>query len=84
MTRAGWDLLVIGANEDPKDYFWFPVDSVRDNQNLIVFEGLRFRNCYLSNSAIETGSAVLFDILYRTAKIVGGKVLHISDYREYP
>ncbi len=84
MSKPDWDLLIIGAGEDPKDYDWFPADSVRDNKNLIVLEGLRFRHCYLTNQAIETGGPNLFDILYRTAKIVvGGKVLHISDYREY-
>lgn len=83
MIKPDWDILVIGAGEDPKDYAWFPADSVRDNKNLVVFEGIRFRNCYLSNNAIETGSATLFSILYRTAMILHGKVLHISDYREY-
>lgn len=77
-----WDLLVIGAGEDPKDFAWFPADIVRDNKNLIVFEGLRFRNAYLTSKAIETGSANLFHALYYGARLTMGKVLHISDYRE--
>lgn len=83
-----WDLLVIGVDEDPMDYVWFPAKFIRDNKNLIQYEGIRFRNAYLSSRAIETGSAGLFETLYRTAKINRGVhkipsgVLHISDYRE--
>jgi hypothetical protein len=82
MSKPDWDLLVIGAAEDPKDFAWFPADITRDNKNLMVFEGLRFRNAYLTSRAIETGSVGLFQHLYVNARITGGKVLHISDYRE--
>lgn len=87
MTAPDWDILVIGADEDPRDYDYFPA-RVRDNENLIQFEGIRFRNAYLSSRAIETGSAGLFETLYRTAKIIRGVhkipsgVRHISDYQE--
>jgi hypothetical protein len=82
MTKPDWDLLIIGTNEDPKDYSYFPAD-VRDCVNLLPLEGLRFRNVYLTSRAIETGSANLFHTLYRSAKLTHGRVLHISDYREY-
>jgi hypothetical protein len=80
MTKPNWDLLIIGANEDPKDYDWFPAGDVRDCMNLLALEGLRFRNVYLTSGAIETGSANLFHTLYRSAKLSHGRVLHISDY----
>lgn len=83
MTAPDWDLLVIGADEAPMDYIWFPAKVIRDNKNLIQYEGIRFRNAYLSSKAIETGGPSLFEILYRTAKMMRGSVLHISDYREY-
>jgi len=83
MTKPSWDLLIIGTNEDPKDFAWFPADSVRDCVNLLALEGLRFRNVYLTSGAIETGSADLFKTLYRSAKLTHGRVLHTSDYREY-
>jgi len=83
VSKPDWDLLIIGADENPDDYSWFPAQWIRDNRNLIVFEGIRFRHVYLTSRAIETGSASLFNILYRTALMMRGSVLHISDYREY-
>jgi hypothetical protein len=82
MSKPDWDLLIIGADEDPKDFTWFPADDVRDCKNLMVLEGLRARNIYLTSRAIETGSAGLFQHLYINAKLTRGKVLHVSDYRE--
>lgn len=80
--RAGpdWDLLIT-APEELENYHYFPA-RVRDCENLISLEGLRFRNVYLTNKAIEQGSANLFHVLYYNARISMGKVLHVSDYRE--
>ena len=80
MTKPTWDLLIIGADENPADFVWFPADDIRDNKNLIALEGLRFRDVYLTGRAIETGSPNLFNVLYRSAKLVHGRVLPISDY----
>lgn len=80
MSKPNWDLLIIGANEDPKEFTWFPADDVRDCKNLLALEGLRFRNVYLTSQAIATGSANLFHVLYRSAKLSGGSVLHMSDF----
>jgi hypothetical protein len=82
MTKPDWDLLIIGAGEDPGNFGWFPAGDVRDCVNLLPLEGLRFRNVYLTSQAIETGSPNLFNVLYRSARLSAGKVLHISDYRE--
>lgn len=76
-----WDLLIIGLDEEPGNYHYFPA-RVRDCKDFLALEGLKFHNCYVTSNAIETGSYVLFQILYRTAAMMGGKVLHITDYRE--
>lgn len=73
------DLLITGVGEDPADYIYFP-DRIRDNKDFRALEGQRFRDVYVTNRAIETGSYVLFQILYRTAVMCHGRVLHISDY----
>lgn len=80
MSAPDWDVLITAPDEPGWD--WFPARLVRDNKNLIALEGIRFRNCYVTSLAIETGSAVLFSILYRTAILTKGKVLHVSDFRE--
>jgi hypothetical protein len=80
LSRPDWDLLIT-APEELGNYHYFPA-IVRDCDNLISLEGLRFRNCYLTNMAIEQGSANLFHALYFNARISGGSVLHVSDYRE--
>lgn len=79
-TVPDWDLLIT-AVEELNDYDYFPA-RIRDCENLISLEGMRFRNAYVTSKAIEQGSANLFHALYFGARITGGKVLHISDYRE--
>ena len=83
MSRPDWDVLVCADDKDEDDYLFFPVDKVIANlANLAALEGLRFRNCYVTSRAIEQGSGNLFQHLYYNARITGGKVLHVSDYRE--
>ena len=81
MTKPDWDLLMVADSQDYDDHGWFPA-IVRQVSDLISLEGLRFRNVYLTSRAIERGSANLFTVLYRSARLTGGSVLHISDYRE--
>lgn len=80
-VRPDWDLLMVADEADAADHLWFPARTrtVTDFRSL---EGMRFRNVYLTNRAIENGSAVLFQILYRTAVMTDGSVLHVSDFRE--
>jgi hypothetical protein len=77
-----WDLLMGADEKDLADHVWFPAAKGRTVENLLALEGMRFRNVYLTNQAIEAGSANLFQALYFNARITGGKVLHVSDYRE--
>lgn len=77
-----WDLLMGADNADLKDHIWFPAAKGRTVDNLLSLEGMRFRNVYLTNRALEAGSAGLFHHLYFNARVSGGKVLHVSDYRE--
>lgn len=79
-----WDLLVGADEEDLADHLWFPAGRARTVNELPALEGMRFRNAYLTDKAIEHGSAGLFAHLYRTAKLMGGAVLHVGDFREYP
>lgn len=81
--KPDWDLLIVAGNEDLIAHQWFPFGKARTIIDFTALEGMHFRNVYLTNRAIEKGSWVLFQILYRTAKITGGSVLHTSDYREY-
>ena len=81
MTKPDFDLLICADEADENWHAWFPAQT-RDCRNLIALEGVRFRNVYLTSAAIEHGSASLFNVLYRTAKIMHGKVLHVSDYQE--
>lgn len=78
-----WDFL-IGADEVDVDWHsYFPASKTGTVTNLIALEGMRFRNCYLTSKAIEKGSAELFSVLYRAAKITpGSRVLHVSDFEE--
>jgi hypothetical protein len=78
-----WDLLITAPGEEQDYDRWFPAGKILDCKNLIALEGVRFRNVYLTSKAIEQGSASLFGVLYRTAKMMRGSVLHTSDYREY-
>ena len=82
-TKPAFDLLIVADASDEAAHEWFPA-MIRDCQNLIALEGLRFRNVYLTSRAIEYGSANLFSVLYRSALLTRpkGHVLHISDYRE--
>jgi predicted HAD superfamily hydrolase len=78
-----WDVLVCADEAEEASYLFFPADKVIANlANLAALEGLRFRNCYVTSKAIEKGSGNLFQHLYFNARITGGKVLHITDYRE--
>lgn len=81
--KPNWDLLICADFDDQTDHLWFPA-KVRTCKEYTALEGLRFRNVYLTNRAIEKGSYILFQILYRSAVIADGLVLHISDYRENP
>jgi len=83
MTSPVGDVLVCADEKDEDDWLFFPVDKVIANiANLSALEGLRFRNVYVTSRAIEKGSGNLFQHLYFNARITGGKVLHVSDYRE--
>ncbi|HEX9089792.1 MAG TPA: hypothetical protein VF867_20030 [Arthrobacter sp.] len=77
-----WDLLLGADEQDLADHAWFPAGDTRTLENLPALEGLRFRNVYVTNRAIEQGSSGSFFHLYYNARITKGKVLHISDYRE--
>lgn len=82
-TSPAWDVLVCADELDAEAHGYFPASKVISNLHfLLPLEGLRFRNCYVTNAAIEAGSANLFEHLYYTARITGGKVLHVSDFRE--
>jgi hypothetical protein len=83
MRPGNPDYGVVLITAKGEDADWFPYDRTYDNYELIKLEGIRFRDCYLTASAIETGSAALFSILYRAAKIAGGRVLPASDYQGY-
>jgi hypothetical protein len=82
MTKPDWDLLIGADQEDVNGHEWFPAGMGRTVEDLLALEGLRFRNCYVTSKAIEKGSANLFHHLYYNARITGGRVLHVSDYRE--
>lgn len=82
MTRPTWDLLIAANDDDAMAHGWFPAEKTKLVHEFLALEGIRFRNCYFTSMAIEKGSGTLFDILYRTAKMMRGSVLHISDYRE--
>jgi hypothetical protein len=78
-----WDALVCADELEASSYYYFPADKVVANlANLAALEGLRFRNCYVTSRAIEEGSGNLFFHLYYNARVTGGKVLHVTDYRE--
>lgn len=80
-SKPDWDLLICADAHDQVDHLWFPARA-RTCKEFTALEGLHPRNVYVTSRAIEDGSYVLFKILYRSAAITGGKVLHISDYRE--
>lgn len=77
------DLLIVADQADEDAHAWFPADRVKHGKDYRALEGIRFRNVYITNRAIEDGSYVLFQILYRAAVMMNGSVLHVSDYREY-
>jgi hypothetical protein len=76
------DLLITADKADEDAHTWFPADQVRHCKEYLALEGIRFRNVYLTSKAIEMGAWPLFQIIYINARITGGKVLHVSDYRE--
>ena len=80
-TKPDWDLLIAADQGDADVNSWFPA-KIRTVNEFTALEGMHFRNCYLTNRAIQQGSWVLFQILYRTAKITGGTVRHMSDFEE--
>jgi hypothetical protein len=83
MSKPDWDVLICADEADEDDWLFFPVGKVIANiANLAALEGLRFRNCYVTSKAIEKGSGNLFQHLYFNARMTGGKVLHVTDYRE--
>lgn len=79
MSKPDWDLLICANDEDAAAHSWFPA-RIRTVTDFTALEGMQPRNIYLTSKAIEHGSWVLFQILYRAAKITGGKVLHIFDF----
>jgi hypothetical protein len=81
-ARPDWDLLIAATTDDSMHHSWFPAKKIRLAHEFTSLEGMRFRNVYLTNAAIEKGSYALFQILYFNARITGGKVLHVSDYQE--
>jgi hypothetical protein len=83
MTKPDWDVLICADELDAEAHDFFPAAKVVSNLHfLLPLEGLRFRNAYVTNAVIEAGSSSLFHSLYFNARMTGGKVLHITDYRE--
>lgn len=77
------DILICVDEADEAAHAFFPASrAVIISYGLLQLEGLRFRHAYLTDKAIEKGSANLFHHLYYNARITGGKVLHVSDFRE--
>jgi hypothetical protein len=71
------DVLITGVGrEDDAEYF----SRSFNNRDLYKLDGLRFRNCYLTTKAIETGGPDLFLVLYRAARVNRGTVSHVSAY----
>jgi hypothetical protein len=81
MSKPDWDLLLAADQADLEAHDWFPYGRARTVEDLLPLEGMRFRNAYLTSRAIEFGCAGLFHTIYYNARITGGRVLHISDYR---
>ena len=83
MIRSDWDVLICADEVDADAHGYFPASKVVSNLHFLMpLEGMRFRNAYVTNAAIEAGSGNLFHHLYYSARLTGGKVLHITDYRE--
>jgi hypothetical protein len=79
-AKPEWDLLIVADETDQVNHEWFPAARWRTVLDFTALEGMRPRNVYLTSKAIEKGSGILFQILYRNAIITGGKVLHSSDF----
>jgi hypothetical protein len=79
--QPNWDLLIVANGEDEAAHTWFPARA-RHVHEFTALEGLKPRNVYITSKAIEKGSWVLFQILYRAATMSGGGVFHTSDYQE--
>lgn len=80
-AKPDWDLLIVANEDDAENHAWFPADRYRTIHDFRALEGMRFRDVYLTTLALEKGSDVLFQILYRTCAITGvGRVRHISDF----
>lgn len=83
MSKPDQDVLIVADAADEELHLFFPADRfVSLSYGLLALEGLRFRHAYVTNKALETGSANLFHHLYFNARVSGGKVLHVTDYRE--
>lgn len=82
MSKPNWDLLIGADQADLDAHAWFPCGKARTIENLPALEGMRCRNIYVTNRAIEQGSSNLFFHLYYNARCTMGKVLHVSDYQE--
>lgn len=79
MSKPDWDLLVTADEQDTADHSWFPART-RTCREFTALEGMHPRNAYVTSKAIQEGSYVLFKILYRSAAINGGRVMHIIDF----
>jgi len=73
--------ILIAADQQDEDANYVPVDRTFGIVELAKLEGVRFRYAYVTSKALEYGSAGLFEHLYFNARVTGGKVLHVSDYR---
>ncbi|MGZ4659716.1 MAG: hypothetical protein ACXVYB_00385 [Arthrobacter sp.] len=81
-SHPDWDALIYADQADLDAHGWFPCGKTKTAKNLPALEGLRCRNIYVTSRAIEEGSFELFFHLYFNARITGGKVLHVTDFRE--
>ena len=73
--------ILIAADQEDEDANYVPVDRAFGIVELAKLEGVRFRYAYVTSKSLEFGSAGLFEHLYFNARLTGGKVLHVSDYR---
>jgi hypothetical protein len=79
-----FDVLIAADKADHDAHVHFPYARVYYVDQLAAISvGIRFRNCYVTNRAIEHAGPALFAELYRSAWYQQGKVLHVSDYREH-
>jgi len=79
VSKYGDVLIARDLQDEEANYV--PVDRTFYVYDLYKLEGVRFRYAYVTSKVLEFGSAGLFEHLYFNARITGGKVLHVSDYR---